>query len=197
MTVLKYLVYLRPPQELSDELGLYRVGIKEHITHIPSAGDHCTLMTGRFDEKDEKKIIDDLQDIVTQPFLVSLENLEMFGNNPLVARLKTSVALMQLHLAVIENLCHYLNWPAILPLDKNDSTLNTPERKKVYERYGAPVFGQFYNPHITIADINPTLQQEEIPKATFLNYSWHVKDWYLLKKENGIWKMLRRFRLEK
>ncbi len=216
---MKYLVYLRPPETLSHLLHSFRESIQDYLLEGPGVGDHCPLMVNRFQEKDEDPLIRSLAGIAQaqEPFSLTLEKLALFKETDkktkeikrtLVVLPHPSDILQQLHQEVIDISRHFIYWKE-MPSFRQFPFLQHPERKEViarkeaHQRYGSPYFGQFYNPHLSIGEVKPELDGSKLEalvggsrKLPFLGYEWRVQEFYLVKKNGGEWKEVRRFELE-
>ena len=111
----------------------------------------------------------------------------------LVVLPRLSAELQQLHKEVINISRQFIYWKET-PSLSGFPVPQDVERKAAYQRYGSPYFGQFYNPHLSLGEVKPGLE-ELLWKPSFLGYEWLVKEFYLLKKD-GTWKEVRRFTLE-
>ncbi len=222
---MKYLVYLRPPETLSHLLHSFRERIQDYLLDTPGSGDHCTLMTNRFQERDEEPLVRSLVGIAQAqaPFSLTLEKLAFFEETnrktretpetkktqkTLVVLPRYSEALQQLHQEVIDISRHFIYWEAtssfrsLPPLPPSEQS-ELVARRETHNRYGSPYFGQFYNPHLSIGEVKPELDGSKLEalvgvprKLPFLGYEWQVQEFYLARKDGGKWREVRRFELE-
>lgn len=192
---MKYLVYLKTPKKLQEKVEFYREPIAEQIKKVSSTGIHCTLMVSQFDQDKEEKMVDVLEGIVKSTFTASLVgSVEDFGRGTLVAPLFETDPLRRLHYQVIRRLKPFIDREKVFPLSKQFSY--DKDRISAYKRYGSPFFAQFYNPHLTICQVDREKLVSVPQTRLFQNYSWEVGKFYLSKKTEEGWEEVREFLLQ-
>lgn len=188
---MKYLVHLRPSREFSDLVQSYRVMFSSHITKISKNVLHTTLMTIYMNLNDEEKVIHTLEGLTLSKFNVEMENLDLFDENSLVARLRKNHDLTGVHIKVIDALKKYIN------REENPEFHGDKNRRATYEEYGSPYYAEFYNPHLTIAHVNPEIfGYISFNPDYFKGKGWLVSEFYLSKKESDGWKTVRKLSLK-
>ena len=195
---MKYVVYIRSPQELRDRIRLFRTQISAYRTKIPSLEPHCTLMSVRCKESDEAAILESLESIAQDPFEITVEgSLELFDPNCLTIRIKPSHRLSQLHQTVIDRLKDFILWEETPPLQ--EPWASDSKRNKAYHTYGSPFFGKdFYTPHITIAEVDPEIMSRPklLDKSMFADYAWTADSFIMIRKVKPP-KILKTYELKK
>ena len=186
---MKYLVHLCPPSEVADKVLSYRERISNYITAVSKNVLHCTLMTFPADPKHEGDIISALEGLQPRSFPVGIKSLDLFDENSVVLRLQ-SEGLYSLHQKVIDALRGFV--------DRSQTSLppgyeTDPERVSIYNEYGSPYYAQFYNPHISVAQVLPPIP--ELDQNFFKDVDWKVTELYLSRKEKE-WKIVKTFPLE-
>ena len=189
---MKYVVHLKPAEKFCEKLNKYREIINEHIIKMPSLEIHCTLMTIHANPENEKQILKKLGNVALQPFYSSARKLDMFDSDCLVIRLSKNSKFADLHNSVITSLSEFINWKETPELDSEYK--KNPDKAKVYRLYGSPHYAQFYNPHITIAKIDPSVfGGRELKKYFFMGDEFLIDNFALSKKENNKWNIVKRF----
>ena len=190
---MKYLVHIKPSEEFSEKLMMYRSQITDSITKISSNGLHCTLMSIRIKESDELRAIQSLEQISMQQFYVQSDAVDIFDNNSLVIKLQRSSDLLELHKKIIDGLQNFIDWEETpKPLHEY---LNNPERLHIHNTYGSLYCAEFYNPHITIAQFDEILLKNiSLSKNDFIRFGWNVNNFFLSKKQSK-WEVVRKFSL--
>ena len=186
---MKYIIHVCSSQELVDFLDRYRKDNEHMVTGIPGLT-HCTLAVIRSDEKCEEDLVKSLEGIVRAPFEISVSGkLDLFDENSLVARVNPSTPLLQLHNRVIAKAKPFISWEETPPLSERYH--NDEDRSIIYSMYGSPYVAEFYNPHITIAEVNPS-------KVTSLDnipvYSWSCVEFFVSRKTSA-WQTVKSFPL--
>lgn len=192
---MKYVALIRPPEEFDKYADDCRKRFAQHVDREPSLGSHCTLLTVLIPETAEKQLVCDLGKVVEGQFPAKLTGeLDLFDDMGLVARLDRSQELHHLHAEVIERMRNYIDWAETGMLQ--ETYANNPRRATVFQRYGSPYCAEFYNPHITIARLKNSILSESplIQKTKIAKYSWSVQDFDLVKKKNGVYHLVRKFR---
>jgi len=199
---MKYVALIRP----LDDFQNYTLNIGrrygKYAEKEPAIGHHCTLMVSKLNESAEDKLVSDLETITQSQFAAELTGeLDLFDGMALVARVKRSPALHELHRQVIERMRHHIDWAEtgrLLPQYESQ-----PERAKVFHAYGTPYCGPFYNPHISLAELNPNIlkdphliQNKKLVMNKIPAYAWSVFDFELVKKKEGEWLTVRSFALK-
>ncbi|MBI2125193.1 2'-5' RNA ligase family protein [Candidatus Woesearchaeota archaeon] len=184
---MKYLVHLCPPTDFSERVLAYRDRIKDYIASVSKNALHCTLMTFPGAEDREADIVSALEDNIQTPFQVSIQSLDLFDESSLVLKLQKSPEISQLHQNVIAALRGFVDRSQTFlpPGDEND-----PERVKLFATYGSPFYAQFYNPHLSIAQVRAI--PPDLDLGFFQNLDWKVTEMYLSKKEKE-WKTVKVF----
>jgi 2'-5' RNA ligase len=185
---MKYLVHLRPSNEFSGLVHEYRYEFAGCLTKVSKNVLHTTLMTVYLNPADEEKVIRILEGLTWEAFDAEAENLDMFDESSLAIRIKRTYDLMALHNQVIESLRKCINWAETPRFSADDN------RKAIYERFGSPYYAEFYNPHLTIAQVNPAiLSDSSFDPAYFRGKGWKVSEFYLSRREPDRWETIRKF----
>lgn len=189
---MKYLVHIRPDYQFTYAIDLWRRCVQEYVTKTSSNVPHCTLMTGRFKESDEAIIVQQLKSIQRKSFAGVIREFDVFeedAKSTLVAKV-SSPEVHVLHQDIIEQLHLYIDWSETPQQDVGDE-----KRKAAYEKYSSPFYAEFFNPHISIAEIKNDADKKKIiaalPKTV---YGWFVSGFYLSKKKND-WVIVEKFEL--
>ena len=191
---MKYLIHLKPNDELSEKISEYRGQIKEFVTKIPENALHCTIMRVYSNKENQEGIINKLSGIHQEEFKVLAGELDLFDESSLAIKLRKSRELSSLHQKVIKAMETFIDWdetPEIIPAYRRNK-----KRAKIYASYGSPYYSIFYNPHIAIAHVRQEIiESPDFDKKFFSRSEWHIEEFYLSKKEGEIWKSIRRFPL--
>ena len=185
---MKYLVHAKPPKEISDCIAMYRAEFATYVTKISKNDSHTTLMAIQVMPSNEKKVVTALDELDWNEFETESENLDLFDETSLVIRLKKTNDLMGFHRMIIEALKGYIHWDETPKFDGDES------KRKTYEVYGSPFYADFYNPHITVAHVNPEiLRDKNFDRNYFKGRGWRVFEFYLSRREADSWKTVRKF----
>jgi len=192
---MKYLVHLRPPIAFSNRVDVFRERIIGYITGIPGQILHCTLMAPYAKKEDEEEILWGLDNIRGEPFDIETGRMELFDKSSLVIRMKEHPGLIDLHQKVIDSLNGFVDHDETPGLDR--AYADDEQRVAVYNQYGSPYYGEFFNPHMTIAAVNPLIIRPGLfDEGLFAGRRWIVDSFYISRKEGGGWKTVRRFLLD-
>ena len=189
---MKYVMLFEPPQELAAQIRDYRRSIQKQIIQVPDNVLHCTLMT-LYTQTPQSKIVKLLDKITLPSFEVDTSALELFPEQKLVLRLENNLQLHAVHLAVIDALYKLI--------DFDETPLPPTEYRQIRERMvvdsctGSPYYWKFYKPHISIAQVQPE-PLEHLTQDEFVGKRLSVDTFSLTKKDNGIWKKVREFKLQ-
>lgn len=194
---MKYLIHLRPSEDLKDKLLSYREDIKEDVTSVSSNVLHTTLM--RVYSSQEKELVSRLERFSYDAFEAcasGLETISDYDSNILVLTLEKKPSIELLHWRVIESLRDLIDHEEATKTSKAYQAMLEMDdvgRMYVYKDYGSPFYAEFYNPHITIARVK---QGFEFDKELFKEETWEVDSYYLSRKKDDVWEDLEEFRLE-
>lgn len=184
---MKYLVYFAPSEDFLIARDSLREIIRKDIISIPSSMPHCTVMCLYVQEEREAEVIQALEDVVVKPFSVNVEELAVFdadNTKYLVARLSRPRELYRLHIDVIQRLSRFFNDRELPKLSGDFSDV----QRFVHNRFGSPFYAQFYNPHVTVAEVKC---KPDIDRLVGLE--WSVSDFCLAKRLPGGWQKLRNY----
>jgi len=157
---MKYLAYFLPSEELSSKINKYK------RTETSTIGIHTTLYLFHADEKEERKIIKDLEKIRFKNFDVITTSLDNFGEDITVLRLSKPKELQILHEGIIRT-CN--------PYSFGEQS---------------PYFGENYNPHISLSKNS---NRENTIFEDLLGISYSLHSFNLAKKSEGIFKKVAEF----
>gem|GEM_PF-5356475 len=151
----KYVIYVKPSEELEERLKQVQEIIKPHTTKLTTHF-HGTLLVVRSQNPDY--LCEQLEKIQHSPIFAQPSNYDAFGKNDLVLRLN-SEGMKSLHKKVLESL------------------------RDIYEQQpSTPYVGENYNPHITIADGNPKTIKD-IPFIRLC--AFHANEFIISEKNGG------------
>lgn len=200
---MKYLVHLKPPQEIVDRIDQIRLFNQESVRKISTNVDHLTLMTLYSKARgtdNEEEIVNELEHIVQEPFFISgflkptQKNIHYQRNKRLILTLDSEERwkLKNLHQQIIKKLKKYINWKEVSKLAPQFH--DTP-REEVYREFGSPYYAEFFNSHITVGEVTDgkSLSSKEVEPIMIANPFWHVGEMWLHKKRAGGWESVRRF----
>jgi len=187
---MKYLVHLRPPENLTQSIVSYRSQFSQYVQEVSKNVLHLTVMVLRINPADEEKAISSLEAITTDELKIEPDELDLFDENTLVVKVKRTPELMTFHHNVIESLSPYINW------DETPTFNGDESRRHLYQRYASAYVAQFYQPHISIAQVNPNiLNDKEFNPHFFKDRDFNVQEFYLSRREADGWKTVRSFPL--
>jgi 2'-5' RNA ligase len=190
---MKYLVYIRPSQELIKKLTDFRSQFRESLIEQPTNSSHVTIMTSRFKEQEQDNIQYELQQINYSPFDLTISGFDYFNEDKFVLRID-SKKLKELHEETIESLRKYIDRSNLTRIHPNFKT--DDDRISVYKKYGSPYYGQFFNPHLTAGKMKSD-RIEDYKKSLegLIGYKWKAKEFLLSRKEEG-WKLVETYPLD-
>jgi 2'-5' RNA ligase len=179
-------IYFEPSLEVEKAIIATRETIKDSIVRVSDKPIHGTLMATRISPYYERYFLDRLPLLRCDRFQVSLEDVALFDNDKLVVRVQKNSGLDQLHRSVFDAVKKFIPREEIKPL--SEKYVDDPARVKVYEELGSPYCGEFYNPHLTIAQVDPlimnTLQEESLPGLSGLQFTVDKFSVYRVEKDN-------------
>lgn len=185
---MRYLVHLRPPAEFQQAIEEFQRRLGGFIKKTPGAGLHCTLMSNYFLPEHEGRILDSLAALRFSPFSAATGQLALFDDDCLVVRLKNAPPLQGLHEAVITALADLLDWAEVVPY------AGPAPRRRVFERFGSPYAAEYYNPHITVGKVDPTVLKDPavFHEDLFAGRTLRFAEMYVSKKAET-WREAGRF----
>lgn len=147
---MKYIVYFEPNKELKNEVSRLRKLVNESPFSHPSLDTHCTIAIWKTNPEYEQRMIEELENVWCQPIRTTVKGIEMFDGGALVAKLDKTAVVEQLHYAVLDALM-------VAPKDPvaDDPSLSDIAHSQ-RRLYGSEYFGHYYQPHVTIARVNPS-----------------------------------------
>jgi 2'-5' RNA ligase len=192
---MRYLVHITPSKEICDEMECLRNDIKQYTRKVPKLAHHCTISVGNFQEQDEKQMVQALEEMIQEKFIAKFNQLDLFAEDALVARLEVSPALQNLHVKAAIALRQYMQIGSVdgIPeLYKGDA-----KRLSSFYTYGSIYSGEFYQPHTTICEVFPESAGDIFLKHSrrFFGMAWEVQEFVLSKKETS-WNAVHTFPLK-
>jgi 2'-5' RNA ligase len=157
-------IYFWPSLDVEKAIMATRETIKNSIVNVSNVPIHGTLMATRINSYNEGHFLDQLSLFRCDKFKVSLEDVALFDNDKLVVKVQKSLSLDRLHRKVLDAVKELIHKKEIKPL--SEKYAGDPARVQVYKEFGSPYYAEFYNPHFTIAQVDPlimnTLQEESL-----------------------------------
>jgi hypothetical protein len=199
---MKYVALLRPLDDFKDYTRNISRRYGKYIAKYPALDHHCTLMAVRAQESTEEQLVKDLETVTQEQFPAELTGeLDLFDGMALVARVKKSPWLRNLHKQVIDRMKNYVDWAETGRLP--DQYAANPERARIFRTYGSAYCAELYNPHVSIAELKPEIlkdehliQNKKLVMNSILSYGWQAMEFELVKKQDGDWRLVRRFQLK-
>jgi 2'-5' RNA ligase len=217
----KYVIYIKPSEELEERLKQVQEIIKPQTTKL-TTNFHATLLVVRSQSPDY--LCEQLEKIQHSPFCVEPSTYDAFGKNDLVIRLN-SEGMKNLHYNVLaavsagrikENITANKGegqtdfvkdvmaeltkelesfTPSAITYIKekflNPRIINEGEEKWL-QGINSQYIGENYNPHITIADGNP----KAIENIPFIRLcAFHANE-FVISEKNGGWKEIAKYELK-
>lgn len=188
---MKYYVSFSIPDDLRGEIENLRRHLRPVIKNVPQ-DIHGTLYHFRAKERDEKSIIGALEDIHHPSFFVEGERvMRVFDEGALVIKLKKTDEVDGLHRKVITEVAPYIDRDETKPLPKK--YIPDQERRRIYEEYGSVFCAEFYQPHLTLCEVDESrVNGSSVTPFTVL---FEVEEFSLSKKVEGMWKVIKSFSL--
>ncbi len=185
---MRYLVHLRPPEDFRRDIQEFQRRLGGILKKTPGAGLHCTLMSNYFSPEHEGRILDSLAALRFSPFSAATGQRALFDDDCLVVRIKPAPPLQALHEAVITALADLLNWTEITPYAVPAA------RRRVFERFGSPYAAEYYNPHITVGQVDPAVLKDPavFHEDLFAGRTLDFAETYVSKKAET-WREVGRF----
>ncbi len=189
---MKYLMHIRPPEELGKRLVSLRLAIKPYIMHMYRNVPHCTLFITYTDPSDESKLISSLEKVSCPPVSMGLGELDLFDGDNLVVRVEKNDELQKLHYRVIAAGMEHFDKEQRPPSPAKYE--DDMERKIAHVTFGSPYFGKFYRPHITVSEVEPRSFKTilEKHKEMLKGFSWEATEFWLSRKAEE-WEIIKRF----
>ncbi len=150
-------VLLFLPDDISATIQKEEAGVyyQNHESSIP----HITLYSCRFDDSKYSELVEKLREIKMEKFLAHLGKLQISkhdkNNNIFVAfEIEDAGKLLELHEKVLE-IANPLRGSLIREKDvkRFEKGIFTAEEFSAIEKYGYQYVKQYFNPHITIGEI--------------------------------------------
>ena len=184
---MKYLIYLQPSEEVHDLVQSLRERVHHAITNGSANDTHCTIGLLRTSDSEEHNILQSLEHVLTPPLSCTTEHADIFTPETLVVRLRKSAAIEALHYEILD---------ALSTIPRQDEPLTggpfPADAEMAHRLYGSPFFGPCYNPHLSVARINPARLH---PLPDVETRTWTADEFVIAKKDSGTWKELKRYSL--
>lgn len=193
---MKYLAHLRPPRDVSADIGSFRGAIQDTKT-APNVV-HCTLMAGHFPDSAEEAILSQLERISQSytSFLCEAQRLAHYDKQSVVVELTPKQDIRTLHGTVVNALLPYM--------DRTEygqnchACIGNSVQEAAHRTFGNCYYGPFYSPHITVGRAAPGENLDYIMgmfSNLFTGVQWPADEIWLSRKPNGKWETVQSFKL--
>jgi 2'-5' RNA ligase len=186
---MKYLVQFAPSLNLVDAIDAYRKTMGDPVGELPKSGLHCTVMFLHADQTKESTLVERLQNLDLKQIAVPASgivttDMSVYDENALVLRLERTEELHDMHKRIADACRTLIDRSASPPLPAQFAADKL--RRRAYDRYGSPYFGQFYSPHITIG----TAQTDLAPDPRALSGQLCEIDHLLVSRKGKQWESI-------
>lgn len=203
---MKYCIYVRPSEEFLGVVDEVRARIKPYTISYSTNEPHITLMAIYSDDKNLPELLNCVKRIardespLQMKFGSFLFREERRGVLRLTAEVDLSPELQNLHQKVIGCLSELIDWESTPGPEKRPAYHFSRRHAQMLEKWGAPYYGELYDPHCTFAVVEPTLTfpvlDELVDDKSFNGLQWVADDLIVKQKgEDGIWLPVEEFSL--